>query len=335
MSASDPQPDPDHSARARAVLESASSALILGHVRPDGDVLGSQVGLSWALAESGRSVRVMNPDLPESRFDHLRPASPFEAYAGELPDHDVAILVDGNTLTRAEDLGAAIRDHGAPVLVIDHHIPSCDPWWDGAWLDPTASSTGLMVLRLIRELGLGLRPEQAQGLFVAMASDTGWFRHANTDAETLAAAADLVRAGARPDALHRALFRRRGRDFPAHLARVLGGLQELHGGRVGYLEVPFDVDLDPNAPDTAMELARAVEGRDVVVLLREMADGRVRMSLRGEGEIDVHAVALSLGGGGHRRAAGAVFDGPLPSVRERVLERVSRSFGDDLREVVA
>ncbi|MEO0652435.1 MAG: DHH family phosphoesterase, partial [Planctomycetota bacterium] len=206
------KPDPTRAdARARELLQTARRVLLFGHERPDGDVLGSQVGLAWALAERGAEVSIVNPDPPDAPFDFLEPPLRFEAYTGEasLPDHDLAVMLDCSELSRAGELGQALRRGGAPLVVIDHHVLPAEPWWDAALHDPTAAATGMLVWRWIRASSLPLCPPQAIGLFTAIATDTGWFRHPNTDAEVLEAASELVRAGAYPDRIHRALFRRR------------------------------------------------------------------------------------------------------------------------------
>jgi phosphoesterase RecJ-like protein len=325
--------DPTGEAPARALLESAQRVLVFGHTRPDGDVLGSQVGLAWTLAKLGREVRLINPDRPEPQFDFLAPPVPFEAYeGGELWPHDLAVLVDGSELSRAGALGRALDALPSAKLVIDHHLPPDEAWWDAALIDSSASATGLIVQRLTRSLGVELGPDQATGLFTALATDTGWFRHANTDAETLEAAAELVRAGAHPDAVHRALFRRRGASHPQALGDLLASAELFADERLAYLGIPHRGEGDPNAGDTALEILRSVGSVEVVVLLREVAPGVTKLSARSDGELDVHRLARRFGGGGHQKAAGAELALDLESARRLVLEAAHELFDGESPE---
>jgi phosphoesterase RecJ-like protein len=310
-------------------LRAARRAVVFGHTRPDGDVLGTQVGLAWALRGLGCEVRLLNPDLPESQFSYLEPPSPFERFEGpSIPECDLAVMVDGNELARAGELGLAVAGSAAQRMVIDHHLLPAERWWDLALIDRTASATGLIVLRLIDALGLGLRREQAVGLFTAIATDTGWFRHPSTDPETLLAAARLVEAGADPDRVHRCLYRSRSDRHPRDLAALLDGARLSAGGRIAYLEVPYDPLRDLGAADVALELMRSVAGVEVVVQLRELGPTHTKLSLRSDGALDVHGLAAGFGGGGHRKAAGAELMLPLAAARSKIIAAAEALLDD-------
>jgi phosphoesterase RecJ-like protein len=309
--------------RARDLATSAKVVRICGHRVPDGDVLGSQVALAWWFHERGCDVRIVNPDLPARRFDFLSPPVPFEAFDADrespFEGADLTVLVDLNTLARVGPMESAIDSASASTLVFDHHQPSCEAWWSEAVIDTSAAATGFVVHRWLGSLDAELRPEMATGLFTSIATDTGWFRHPGTSAEVMDVTAELVRSGANPSAIHRALFGRRPAERHRSLADHLSRAELLDGGKIAVLCVPLDVNDVDDASESALDVLRSIESVQVAVLLRELDGGRTRLSLRSVGGLDVHAVAASLGGGGHRNAAGAVVELPLSAAREAVV----------------
>jgi phosphoesterase RecJ-like protein len=320
------QPSQRDEQRALDLLRRSRSVLLCGHGRPDGDVLGSQTGLAWVLVERGHRVHIVNPDPPAPRFDFLEPPVPFTAFGGgdaaeqdlpahDLPVHDLIVLCDGSELSRAETLGEHLARSPAPKLVIDHHLPPPRAWWDAALIDPTAAATAVLVRRLAAAFGVALHPRLATGLFTALASDTGWFRHGNCDAQVLTLAAELVAAGAVPEAIHRHLFRRTPPERPRLLGELLSSARYACDGRLALLEIPAATEERIEAGEHALEILRAVAGVELVFVLRELGPQRCKLSARSEGDLDVQALAARFGGGGHRRAAGAELRCSLAEAR--------------------
>lgn len=312
-------PTPEQS-RALDLIRRADRFVLVGHVRPDGDVLGSQGGLWSVLRALGKEVRIVNPDPPAPQFGFLAAEVPFGSYEGAaLPEHDVTVMLDFADRSRTGPLEAAIAASGSTTLVIDHHQPPAQPWWDEAFVDSGAAATGILVLRLARALGVEPDALAATSLFTSIATDTGWFQHSNTDAEALTAVAELVVLGADPHAVHRALFKRRSPEHPRAVGRLLAGVRYLAGGRIAYLEQAGAGDVDPDVGDAALDLVREVDCVEIALLLRQDGDRRFKLSARSEGDVDVDHLAGSFGGGGHRKAAGAELTGPLDEARARLL----------------
>lgn len=319
-------------ARALALLREARRFLLIGHERPDGDCLGAQAALHRGLESLGRQVYVVNPDPPNRSFDYLSRAVPFGAYEeGEpLPEHDVAVLLDFNDPTRCGAMRAPLLAAPSRKLVVDHHpADTGEPWWDAAFVDVSASATGVLVWRILRELGVRLDEVAALGVFTSIVTDTGWFRYSNTDAETFSIAADLVRAGVVPAKLFAAIYQRRPAHEPLALARLLGRTEYFGEGRLAVVDEPLDaLEEHPSDGDAVLDVLRSVESVEVVLLLRELEAGLCKLSARSKTDFDVNQLARRFGGGGHAKAAGATIEGELEDVRERLVGAALEALGE-------
>lgn len=308
--------------RALALLRDAERFLLVGHVRPDGDCLGSQGALARGLQGLGKEVTILNADPPEPAFDYLTRELTYGVHVGgALPAHDVVALLDFNELIRTGPMAAALARAPSKKLVIDHHPYQGKPWWDACFVDVAASATGLLVWRILRALGAPVDAFVARAVFTSLVTDTGWFRYSNTDAETLALASELVTLGANPTTLHAALFQRRPVGEPRALAAVLARLEYFAGGRLAVVEQPLGNGGAPTLDDgdPVLDLLRAVGAVEVVLYLREIERGNCKLSARSKTAFDVNQLARRFGGGGHVKAAGATIPGALAEVRSRVV----------------
>lgn len=308
--------------RALALLRAGRRFLLVGHVRPDGDCLGSQAALARGLQSLGKQVAILNADAPEPSFDALTRELPYGVYAGgALPEHDVVALLDFNELGRTGPMSAALARASSKKLVIDHHPYAGWPWWDACFVDVTASATGLLVWRILKALGAPPDALVAHGVFTSLVTDTGWFRYSNTDAETLALASELVALGAQPSAIYAQLFQRRPASEPHALAAVLARLEYFADGRLAVVQQPLGNDGAPalDDGDPLLDLLRAVASVEVVLYVREVEPGSCKLSARSKTAFDVNQLARRFGGGGHVKAAGATIAGPLPEVRARLV----------------
>jgi phosphoesterase RecJ-like protein len=302
------------------------------HVRPDGDGLGSMLALADALEQRGKSVRMVVASSLPPRYDFLDPekrVARFEAPGAALQDVDAAVVLDTGTWNQLGEFGPYLRGLGAEKAVIDHHLTQ-DDLGAARFVDTTAEATGRLVYEVIGALGGPMGPASAHRLFVALAMDTGWFRHNNTTPATLRLAAELVGAGARPTAAYEALFEQCTLGRLRLTGLVLGRLRLEQGGRVCCTEIhKGDYAAAGAAPQDSEDLVnytRAVAGVEVGLLLMEQPHGGVKVSLRSR-QADVARVAEQFGGGGHRLAAGAVLETTLEEARRRVLAAVAGALG--------
>ena len=207
--------------------------------------------------------------------------------------------------------------------MVDHHRTQDDDLAEVRMVDTTAEATGRLSYEIIRALGVPLTANAAHHLFMALALDTGWFRHPNTTASSFALADELVRAGANPPPLYEQLFE----CAPVARLRLLGvALERLRtaaGGRIGYTEVYLsDYDATGAVPGDTEDLInypRSIDGVEVALVFIEQPEGGTKVSFRARSKVDVARLAERFGGGGHRLASGARDDRALPAVKASVL----------------
>lgn len=326
--------DPQSEAAREAALELVRGAqrfLLLGHRAPDGDCAGSQAALAGALESLGKDVWILNPDPLQPSLDHLARHRTFGVWrGGDLPAHDVAVALDFNEFSRCGALHAPVAAAPSRKLVVDHHPVHGEPWWDAAWLDVGASSTGVLVRRMARALGADLDEGAALGVFTSLVTDTGWFKYANTDAESLRTAAEMVDLGVDPAAMYAQVCQRASRERPLGIGRALGHLRYHGGGRLAVVALPAarDGEAELAEGDEVLDLMRAVERVEVALFLRQARGGEIKLSARSKGEVDVNLLARRFGGGGHTRASGASLKGDLEACRAAVVDAALEALGE-------
>ena len=316
--------------RALALLRAGERFMLAGHVRPDGDCLGSQAALARGLQGLGKTVTILNPDAPGPAFDYLTRELAYATFSGgPLPAHDVVVLLDFNDLARTGPMAEAIARAPSKKLVVDHHPFEGQPWWDERFVDVKAAATGMLVWRILRALGAPVDALVAKAVFTSLVTDTGWFRYRNTDAETLALAGELVELGADPAALFGSLFQRRPADEPRALGAVLARLEYFAGGRLAVTVQPLGNGGAPGLDDgdPVLDVLRSVEKVEVVLYLRETEPGSCKLSARSKTAFDVNRLARRFGGGGHVKAAGATIRGSLSDARSQVVAAALEMLG--------
>jgi len=306
-------------------LREASSVLVTTHAAPDGDAIGSELGIAAVLSALGKQVTVANRDPHPAALSFL-PGTDRLTRADDLPADlagafDLVVVVDCPGLDRPKLEGL----DRLPVVEIDHHLEN-GLFGEVSFVDEAASATGELVLEVVDATGVGLSAELATALYVAIVTDTGDFRYANTTPRTLRAAARLIEAGAVPTAIAQALWE----QVPARVVRLTGAvlttLQLAARGRVAVVHCDEAMLAAAGAgredTEDLVNYARAIAGVEVAVFLKAFTADSVRISLRSRGSVDVQSIARGFGGGGHREAAGCTVAGSLDEVRRTVVDAV-------------
>ena len=306
--------------------------LLTTHIRPDGDGLGSMLALADTLEALGKEARLAVASTVPPRYAFLDPGGRVERFGAPDEGHraaEVVVVLDTGTWNQLGDFGPFLRGQPGPKLVIDHH-PTQDDLGAVRLVDTGAEATGRLVFEAVRALGREPSPAAARALFVAVAMDTGWFRHSNTTPVTFALAAELVRCGARPAELYELLFEQNSLARLRLTGLVLERLRLADGGRVAYTEIRRgDYEATGAVPQDSEDLinyTRGVAGVEVGLFFMEQPRGGVKVSFRSRSKVDVGKVAESFGGGGHRLASGAILETSLEEARRRVLEVVTRAL---------
>jgi phosphoesterase RecJ-like protein len=313
-------------------IREGSAFLVAGHREPDGDCVGSQLALSSVLERLGKRA------LPCSAGPFKRPeVKPYEGRFTARPGPEErkgarVIVVDCSAPDRTGDLSSFLE--GLPTAVIDHHKTGDHGLCRAGsplYLDPLAPSTTFMVRRLVDALGLELTKEEAGLLFFGLCTDTGFFRHVDSNgAETFAAASALIRAGANPKQTFMAINGGKSLDSRKLLGLLLSRAESHFGGRLilSYeeLEETARFGLEGRDSDSLYQLLQSVAGVEAIVIIRQEEPGTCTIGLRSRDAVDVAAVAASLGGGGHKNAAGASCPGTIAPLRLAILEAFGKIF---------
>ena len=299
--------------------------VIASHVRPDGDAIGSQLAMAYALRALGKEARIVNRDPPPLPLLSFPGVADIEIAERIDDTGDAVIVMETGDLSRT---GVAGLDAGF-VINIDHHVGNT---MYGAvnWFDVSAAACGEMVFDLVRELRVPLTYEIAVHVYVAILTDTGSFHYSNISPRTFDTCRQCVEAGVNPQAVARAVFDSNSLGRLKLFGAVLRGMQLDAAGQVATLTVDEQLLADCGATyedtDGLINLPLTVKGIQAVIFFKKIGPDDWRISLRSKGNIDVNAVAKQFGGGGHKNASGCSATGSLDGLKalfqKRVLEQI-------------
>lgn len=313
--------------QAGAALLDARRIALTTHVNPDGDGIGSEVGLAHLLRDLGKDVVIANPSPTPARFQFL-----FRDVDGldrsddavrQLRRADLIAVLDIADTGRLGSLGPIVREHGAPCVCIDHHASPGTLPAGPRYVDPGAAATGELVFELAAANGWPLSTAAARALYVALVTDTGGFRFSNTHPRTLRIGAELLETGIDPESIYLDVYANAPAGRPRLLAEALQTLVVEPEVGLAWVTVPPGAlerhALTADDLEGIVEHPRSIAGIRLAVLFRELAQGRIKVSLRSVGEVNVAEFAHGFGGGGHAKAAGVALPGPMAEVQARVL----------------
>jgi phosphoesterase RecJ-like protein len=283
-------------------LAAAETVLLTSHANPDGDAIGTELGLARALRALGKHVSIWNLHRSPAVYAQLPGAG--DIHVGEAPPpgfpeaFDLGVALECPSLERT---GLAPALASLPLLNIDHHLGNTG-YGVAQWVDPQMPAVGVMAAELALALGGRLDREAASCMLLALVTDTGGFRFGNATPEAFRAAARLVELGADVERVSLWIYESQPEPAVRLLGELLGTL-ERHHGRIATVHL------------TLIDTPRAIAGVDAVALFRELGPGRWKVSLRSRGAVDVERIARAHGGGGHHNAAGCVFEGSLATAQ--------------------
>ncbi len=310
------------------------SVAISTHINADGDGCGSEAALARLLEQLGMTVRIVNPTPWPETLLFLLGDDVVDATAegpSALRKADLLIVLDIADVKRLGVLAETVRGLKIPKIVIDHHIPSDEPPSQNMLADTTACATGELIYDVAVTLGLHITPEVAGALYVAVLTDTGGFRFSNTSARCLAVASQLLAAGVEPEEMYRRLYA----SLPIgrlHLLRdALATLEVDPAYGISWISVAAgaaeEYGLKSDDLEGLAEHPRSVGGTRLAVFFRDLGHGKIKVSFRSTGKVNVNDFAKLFGGGGHARAAGALIPGTLDEVRHNVIAAAREFVG--------
>jgi len=315
--------------------------LITSHFNPDGDCIGSQLGLAALLARLGHKVMVVDQDeVPQryrflpgwERIRHLGGRQKYEwmdEVIGSVDGCTAVAVLDCADMDRIGRVAELVRPAGMEIINIDHHISNTG-FGQVSYVDPAASSTCELVCRLAKRLSQGLRPEEAACLLAGIITDTGGFRYSSTAPATMRMAAELMEQGAEMASIATKLYFEERPEALRLLGELLVGMKQSSRAPLAWMTVSQDQlrrhGLEMPETEEFVRYALSVKGVEVGLMFKEQGDGRIRLSFRSKGKYDVNLLAKMFGGGGHVQAAGARVEGSLPQVEAQVIEALEKEM---------
>ncbi|MEP7198727.1 MAG: bifunctional oligoribonuclease/PAP phosphatase NrnA [Chloroflexota bacterium] len=309
------------------LLQSAPRLYVTAHVTPDGDTVGSALGLYWALTQIGKPARIACADPMPDTFRFL---PGWELFKAQKPSADeLIVILDSSDPQRLGSLYDETLYQHRPLVNIDHHVTNVR-FGTVNWIEPTAASTAEIIVELAQALGARLDPTMATCLLTGMATDTLVFRTSNTTPELMETAARLMRAGAPLTPIIEQTFNTRELSDLKLQGKILANLC-VEDGLIwsdNTLQMRRESGASESSGSGTGTTLLSVKGAKVSVIFIEKEKNKIEVSFRARPGTNIANVALGLGGGGHPQAAGCTLHGSLAEAHERVLPAVRALLGE-------
>lgn len=322
------------------VLKSCKRVLVTTHVRPDGDALGTVAATILAMRKVGIEAEALLLSHLPRKYAYVFEENGIVHHDAErgwpeslvLDRFNALLVMDTGTWSQLPGLRERISNWPVPKLVVDHHLTQED-WADVKLVVKEAAAAGEIAAELFDAWGIALDQPIASALFLAIASDTGWFQFSNTRPYTLRLAARLIEHGVNTDQMYQHLYQNERAERVRLQTRAQDSLELLQDGRLAVMRVGKQdfSDSSANVGDTENLINIPLQIRTVQVsllLVEAPEPGPIRVSLRSKGQVDVARFAEQFGGGGHARAAGLKVDGDLEAVHDRVVAAMVKQLSN-------
>lgn len=320
------------------LVRRSSRIVLTSHVRPDGDSLGSQTAMGEVLAGMGKKVMMINSDPvpPTLRFldpeNRIRPLAELsDAERAEMAEADLFVSLDTSARAQLGKIFDTFVESKAVKAVIDHHVQRND-FPANFFVDSDAPATGSLVFDAVQAAGIPLTEPVAFKIFVALATDTGWFRFASVTAETYRMVAALVEAGVRPDEAYRIIYERESLGRMRLIGKALAKTESLFDGRLMFTSLLLSDFAEAGAHKSESEdivnLTLQVADSRLAIIMVEQTGGGFKISFRSRCAIDCSQLAAGFGGGGHQAAAGAFLAESYEKSREMLLDAIEKAIAE-------
>ncbi len=328
----------DNFKKALELINKSETILITAHTRLDGDACGCMAAMDDVLTDLGKKTKLLllspPPEWYEFLFEHPHPVLGADVtleqlMQGQFIDPDLIMIIDTNSYSQLPEFEKYLKQTEKPVMVIDHHA-TADGIGDVELTEKDAAATGLIVLDFFKYAGFRITEKIAEALFVAAATDTGWFQFNNTDSRIFNSCAELIDAGANPAQIYYNLYQNYSHQRFKLMAAMFNTLQLHLDGRFATQHILLSDFAQSGAShkdtENLIDECRRISSVETSALFVESKDGRFRCSLRSRGAVDVGKIAQKFGGGGHKMAAGLYLPPPLENAKKTILHEMTRQF---------
>jgi len=309
-------------------INSSAKIMLSTHENPDGDGLGSATAVWHYLTQIGKDCRLINiSDLP-MEYEFLNPDNIIETYNPEIHDSwiseaDLAIIFDVGDFNRLRQVGEKITSNSVKAINIDHHPDLNDKRFTKNYIQMTAAATGEMVYDFLKSANIDLTLAMANGIYTAVMTDTGSFCYSNTNQKCHQIAIECLEVGVDTSKIYQIVYENRTSGQVKLLADIINNLDYSTNRELAWFTISQKMMKNANANkkdiDGFSNFVRTIRGVEVALMIFENTNGTCRINFRSKGKYIINTIAKSLGGGGHKFAAGAVKNGNLIDVLNEVL----------------
>jgi len=311
----------------KEIIQKSRTFFIAGHIKPDGDTVGSALALSSLLKRMGKKPEIYSRETVPEYFSFLDGAKKIQVTDKVCKEYDCAIILE---CVNTERMGDIISfDQASFIINIDHHI-HFNNFGTVNYVDPTASSSAELVYNIFKYFDIGITEPEAEALYIGLVTDTGKFQQTNTTSTAFEMAADLVAAGVLPSKIYEKIYACKTQSSLKLLGLALNTLKVTPSGLVSYMELKQSMyrRAQSNVTETEeiVNYAMMIPGVIVGMLFRETeTPGLAKISFRSQSSFDVNKTAQHFGGGGHKNAAGCSIKGSLKQAEAAILKHLSRN----------
>jgi len=320
--------------RVQDVIREKDRFLLVTHVNPDGDGIGSQVALHRFLKKIGKSSTIINGHSSPVNYRFLDSDGEVQVFdplihQAIIPTIDAIFILDISSWDRLGRCGPHLKTSSALKICIDHHI-SNDKFADINLIDVGASSTGELIYRLITGMGFEITLDIAEPLYVSIITDTGSFRFSNTNSLSHNIAAHLVELGVNPREVYEQIYENSSIGRIKLLGLALSELKMAADGRIAWVKITREMmektHTRPRECEGFVDYLRLLKDVEVCLIFIELDDGKTKVSLRSRGLVDVNKIAGKFGGGGHQHAAGLFVENSVMQMEHALIRSAEESL---------
>jgi len=313
------------------IIDKHHKIFITSHINPDGDSMGSAYAMYKYLDALGKDCMIINHSPVPETYHFLNKEKIFSELDGEsaafIKNADLGLVLDIGDFYRMGDLAYLVEENEIETLSIDHHIKSSNDLFTNEYINTNACSVGEIIYSFLSEVDINLiNTEIMLGIYVAVLTDTGSFRHSNTTDISHQIAVDAIKMGLNISKIYQDIYENSSRSRIKLLGKVINNLNFECGGKLVWFSLNHDMIKEVNGTkhdfDGFTDFFRGIKGVEVSVMLYDL-QGKVRMSFRSKGNFKVSEIAKKMGGGGHPFAAAALVEGEFSDVKSTVLNLMS------------
>lgn len=303
------------------LLKKHNKFVVTAHVNPDGDALGSVLALSNYLISIGKNVTCLIDDDIPSNFNFLNNIKMITSPVENKINADLLIVLDSSDLER---IGRVRQLTSAPILNIDHHV-SNNQFANYLYLDSNVAATGEIIFQLLKLMDAQITVAIAEYLYTAIATDSGFFKYSNTSESTMKIAAELIHYGVKPNLISEALEKKPLSSIRA-LPKVLETLELFANNTIACICITQNILELCDSTEGFIDFPRVIDGVELAIMIKYVDDVSCRVSMRSK-TIDVSKIATSLGGGGHKKAAGCTIHQSLIDSKKTIVDAAINLMG--------